>query len=33
MTLDSGLHVGLDTHFLNRSLWTDEAAVVRPTPA
>jgi spore coat protein A len=31
MTLDSGEHGGLDTHFLNLTLWDDPAAVVRPT--
>ncbi len=29
-TLDTGEHDGLDTHFLNNSLWDDEDAVVRP---
>jgi spore coat protein A len=31
MTLDSGEHDGLDTHFLNLTLWDDETAIVRPT--
>jgi spore coat protein A len=29
-TLDTGKHDGLDTHFLNDSLWDDEDAVVKP---
>ncbi|WP_372909820.1 multicopper oxidase family protein [Salinigranum sp.] len=29
-TLDTGEHDGIDTHFLNDSLWDDESAVVKP---